>query len=374
MIKRMLIMLIAVGILFGGIFGYKAFTNAMMMKYMMMGGAKPVVVSSIKAAVHPWQPRIRAVGTLRAVRGVDVSSEVAGAVEGVYFKSGDEVKAGKILVRLNVDADLAQLRALEASAALARTVYDRDKKQLAVQAISQAVVDADAAELKARRAQVAQQAAMVAKKIIRAPFDGKAGISRVNPGQYLNPGEKIVTVQALESVYVDFYLPQQELARVAIGQDVDVAIDSYPGRDFAGIITAINAKVETDSRNIEVEAVIDNPKHELFPGMFASVEVQAGRIKNQITIPQSAVIFNPYGATVFLVEKKAEEGKEPVLVAKQTFVLTGETRGDQIAVIKGIQEGDMVVTAGQMKLKNGSVVVINNEVQPTNDLAPQPVD
>jgi membrane fusion protein (multidrug efflux system) len=375
MIKRMAIMLALVGILFGGIFGYKAFMHAMMMKYMFAGGVPPAVVSAVKAESLPWQARIRAVGSIRAVRGVDVSAEIPGLVESVHFKSGDEVKSGALLVKLNTDTERAQMQSLQAGAELSRIIYERDLKQLEAQVVSQAVVDADSAELKNRRAQLAQQKSLTAKKFIRAPFSGQLGISTVTRGQYLNPGEKIVTLQLLDSVYVDFFLPQQDLSRIAVGQEVDAMTDTYPGRVFKGKITAINPRVDADSRNVQVQVTIDNPKHELLPGMFASVEVLAGKPKEYVTVPQAAVTFNPYGETVYLVhEKEKNADGKPVLAVKQVFVTSGEARGDQLSLLSGVKEGDTVVTSGQMKLKNGSVVIINNEVPVSNDAAPQKID
>ena len=375
MIKRMVIMLLAVGVLFGGIFGYKAFMHGMMMKYMFSGGVPPVTVSAVQAEALPWQPRIKAVGSIRAVRGVDVTTEIPGLVESVHFKSGDEVKAGALLVRLNTDTDRAQLQSLQAGTELSRIIYERDQKQLEVQAVSQAIVDTDAAELKNRRAQLAQQKALTAKKFIRAPFSGQLGISALSRGQYLNPGEKIVTLQLLDAVYVDFYLPQQDLSRIAQGQEVDVTTDTYPGRMFKGRVTAVSPKVEADSRNVQVQVTVDNPQHELLPGMFASVEVLAGKPRMCVTVPQTAVTFNPYGETVYVVQEKSKDADgKPVLTAKQVFVATDEARGDQVSLVQGVKAGDMVVTSGQMKLKNGSVVIINNEVPVSNDAAPKPVD
>jgi membrane fusion protein, multidrug efflux system len=375
MSKRMLVMLVAIVLFFGGIFGYKMFMAQMMKKYMSAAQAPPAVVTAVKAEFHSWQPQIFAVGSLRAVRGVDVTSETSGLVRALYFKSGDEVKAGQVLVQLNADADIAQLHSLEAAADLANTVYERDKKQFAVQAISQAALDADAADLKGKQAQVAQQAALVEKKTIRASFAGRLGISTVNQGQYMNPGDKIVTLQALDSIYVDFYLPQQALSRLAIGQRISVTTDTYPGRKFAGRLTAIDPKVDPNTRNVQVEVLIDNPKHQLLPGMYATVEVQTGGMQRYITLPQTAVTYNPYGDTVYLVEEKGKntDGK-PQLIVKQTFVTVGATRGDQVAILTGIKEGDTVVTSGQIKLKNGSVVIVNNQVQPTNEEVPQPED
>jgi membrane fusion protein (multidrug efflux system) len=282
---------------------------------------------------------------------------------------------GQILVQLNADSDIAQLRSSEASAELARTVYERDKKQFAVKAVSQAVLDADEADLKSKRAIVAEQTAIVAKKSIRAPFSGRLGITTVNPGQYLNPGDKVVTLQSLDNLFADFYLPQQELANLSLGQKVILTTDSYPGRSFTGKITSINPKVDPETRNIQIEARIANPGQLLLPGMFASVQVQAGPVQKYLTVPQTAVAFNPYGETIFVVQQgeKGPDGKAG-LIAKQVFVSTGATRGDQVAILKGIKEGDIIVTAGQLKLKNGSPVIINNKIVPTDDQAPKPID
>ncbi len=374
MVKRMFIMLVVVGLVFGGIFGYKAFMGQMMMKYLGSMGKAPVSVSVVKAETASWQSELKAVGTLRAVRGVDIAGEVPGLVESVLFKSADEVTEGQVLVKLNTATDVAQLHALEAAADLAQSVYDRDRKQLEIQAVSQAVVDADSAELKSRRAQVAQQNAYIEKKIIKAPFTARLGIGTINPGQYLNPGEKIVTLQALDSLYADFYLPQQELARLVVGQDVSVVSDTYPDRMFIGKISAVNARVDENSRNIHVEARIANPTKELLPGMFVSVRVAVGREKEYLTLPQSAVVFNPYGETVYLIQEKPVVGSKPMLTVRQVFITVGETRGDQTAVVKGVNPGDQVVTSGQIKLRNGAVVVINNKIQPANESRPSTVD
>jgi membrane fusion protein (multidrug efflux system) len=375
MTKRMVIMLVAVGVVFGGIFGYQAFQARMMKKYMSAGGVPPVTVSTVKAAFDAWQPQLKAVGTLRAVWGVDVSSEIEGLVKSIHFKSGDEVKAGQLLVQLNVDADVAQLSALEAAAWLAQTTYERNRKLLETQAISQATMDAYAADLKGKRALVAQQAALVDKKTIRAPFAGRLGIGYVNPGQYVNSGEKIVTLQSLDTIYVDFYLPQQELSRIVKGQTVVVTTDTFPGKSFSGTVSAVNSKVDPQTRNVEIEGTIHNPRHELLPGMYTSVEVLSGAAQRYLTLPRTAVTFNPYGETVYIVEEKGKgsDGKS-ALFAKQSFVTMGPARGDQVAILKGIKEGDLIITSGQLKLKSGSPVIINNQVQPLSDAAPAPVE
>ncbi len=373
MTKRMVIMLAAVVILFGGIFGYKAFMANMMKKYMSSGQMPPVTVTAEKASTDTWQPQIKAVGSLRAVRGVEVASEIAGLVKSVHFTSGDEVKAGQVLVKLNADSDIAQLQALEAAAGLARSTFERDRKQLEAQAISQAALDIDSAELKSKQALVAQQAALINKKTMSAPFAGRLGIGSVNPGQYINPGDRIVTLQSLDYLYVDFSLPQQELSRIMKGQTIAATSDAYPGKTFSGTVSAINPQVETSTRNVRIEAKIANPGHELLPGMFVSVEVKAGQAQSYLTLPRTAVVFNPYGETVYLVDDKGKDGK-PALFARQTFITVGPSRGDQIAVLSGIREGETVVTSGQLKLRSGSPVIIDNKVRPLNDAAPKPMD
>lgn len=375
MSKKMLLMLVIVGCVFGGIWGYHAFGSYMMKQYFATQKEPPVSVSTVRAGTQLWQPGIKVVGDLRAVRGVEISSEAAGQVQAIHFSSGDEVQLGDVLVELNADADRARLKALKSAAELARIVYERDKKQLEVQAVSQAVVDAGIAELKGREAQVEEQEAMIAKKTIRAPFPGKLGISTLSVGGYLNPGETFVTLQAMDPLRVDFFVPQQNLSRLSTGQTVVITTDAHPGREFEGKITALAPRVDKDSRNILVEATVANPAGELLPGMFVSVEVKSGSVLNQVTIPQACVSFNPYGETVFLVEEN-DKGDDGLLVlkARQTFIKTGETRGDQIAVLEGIPVGSEVVSAGQHKLKNGSLLVISNEPALPNDPAPDPRD
>jgi membrane fusion protein (multidrug efflux system) len=368
-------MLGCVGLLFGGIFGFKAFVGYKMGKAMAVRGIPPITVSTIEARKADWQPRMEAVGTVRATAGVDVTTEIDGLVRTVHFNSGDPVKKGQVLVQLNADSDRALLQSLKAQADLAKTTYDRDKAQILVKAISQATLDAAQADLASKKAQVNEQAALVDKKTIRAPFSGRVGISTVNPGQYLKAGDRIVTLQSLDKVYVDFNLAQEDIARVRLGQTVAVTTDTYPGRTFHGRITAINPEVDPQSRNLEIEATLSNRTHALLPGMFTSVVVRTGKVQHFITLPQTAVTYNPYGETVFVVKKtgKGPRGK-PKLIARQTFVTTGRVRGDQVAILKGIQVGDTIVTGGQLKLRSGSPVIIDNSIEPSNEAAPQPTD
>lgn len=360
MVKRMVLMLIAVGLVLGGIFGFQAFRGIMIKKYMASMGNQPQTVATATARLQEWQSRITAVGTLRAEKGADLSLEVAGIVEAISFKSGDDVPAGAVLLRLRADDDAAKLQALEATAQLASITYERDSKQFQAQAISRATLDTDTANLQNAEAQVAQQKALIDKKVIRAPFAGHLGLRAVDLGQYVNAGTNVVTLQSLDPIFADFYLPQREIARIKVSQPVSVRVDAYPDRDFAGQITAIDPKVDASSRNVQIRATIRNPGHVLLPGMFANVDVDTGAPARYLTVPQTAITFNPYGDTIFLVEQKGTgpSGK-PRLVARQSFVTTGPTRGDQIAVLKGLREGDTIVVAGQIKLRNGTPVVIH---------------
>jgi membrane fusion protein, multidrug efflux system len=375
MIKRMLMMLVLVGVVLGGLFGFKAFVGGKIKEAMASMADLPQTVSAAKAASSDWQPRIDAVGSLRAVRGAELSLEVAGVVEEITFQSGDEVQAGQILLRLRNDDDVAKLQSLEATAQLAQITYDRDVKQLKAQAISQAIVDNDEANLRNAKAQVAQQKAMVDKKTLRAPFAGRLGLRQVDLGQFLSAGTVIATLQSLDPIFVDFLLPQQSVAQLSVGQTVRVKVDAFLGREFAGKITAINPKVETASRNIQVRATLPNRDQKLLPGMFATVELETGAPQRLVTLPQTAVSYNPYGSLVYIVDDKAKDaGGKPHPVARQVFVTTGATRGDQVAILKGVSEGDTVVTSGQVKLRNGVPLAIDNRIVPTNDAAPKPVD
>ncbi len=375
MIKRMLIMLILVGAVLGGLFGFKTFVNGKIKEAMAGMANMPQTVSATKAETSDWQPKIDAVGTLRAVRGAELSLEVPGVVEAITFQSGDEVKEGQVLLTLRKQDEEARLQSLEATASLAQITYDRDLKQLKAQAISQAIVDNDEANLRNARAQVAVQKAILDKKTLRAPFDGKLGLRQVDLGQFLAAGTMIATLQSLNPIYVDFLLPQQAVAQIAVGDRVRAKIDAFPGHTFEGKITAINPKIETGSRNVQVRATLPNADQKLMPGMFAAVELDTGAAQRLVTLPQTAVSYNPYGSLVYVVDDKGKGAEaKPELVARQVFVTTGATRGDQVAILKGVSEGDTVVTSGQIKLRNGVPVVVDNRAVPTNDAAPTIVD
>jgi membrane fusion protein (multidrug efflux system) len=389
MTKRMLIMiggvLVVVLLLVGGFILH--------IQKLIAASPKPYpqTVTATKVSSQDWQPTLAAVGSVVPVRGVDVTTEIAGLVREIHFKSGQDVRKGDVLVELNADSDKAQLAALEAAADLSATVLKRDKAQFDAQAIAQAQVDADAADLKSKRALAAQQQAIIDKKTIRAPFSGKLGITTVNPGQYVNPGDKIVTLQTIDPIYVDFNLPQKQVGSLQVGQVVNVTSDGFAGLLFPGKITAISPKVDTTTRNVVVEATLANPKRQLLPGMFANAAVEVGDKKHYLTLPQTAITYNPYGSTVFVVmtaDEAAAAAREAAsgasaaapakaasgsgLVVQQAFVITGETRGDQVAILKGLKEGQQVVTSGQVKLKNGTSIVIDNSVLPANSPNPTP--
>ena len=375
MIKRMLIMLVLVGAVLGGLFGFKVFVGGKIKEAMAGLASMPQTVSSTTATSSDWQPKIDAVGSLRAVRGADLSLEVPGGVEEITFNSGDEVQEGQLLLRLRNADEVARLKSLEATAQLAQITYDRDVKQLKAQAISQAIVDNDEASLRNAKAQVDTQKAIVDKKYLRAPFTGKLGLRQIDLGQFLSAGTVIATLQALDPIFVDFLLPQQSVAKLSTGQAVKVKVDAFPNRVFEGKITAINPKIETASRNIQVRATLPNDDQKLLPGMFATVELETGAAERLVTLPQTAVVYNPYGSVVYMVDDKGKgpDGK-PQLTARQVFVTTGATRGDQVAITKGVSEGDTVVTSGQLKLRNGAPLAIDNRILPANDPAPKIVD
>ena len=398
--KRMILMIVGVLVLIAVIAGIKV----LLVMRMIASFPKPApsTVSTARAEYQPWQPQLSAVGTLRAVHGADLALDVSGLVTKVNMKSGDDVKQGQVLVQLRDSEDVAQLQQLEAAAALARVTFDRARQQLAVQAISKADYDAASADFKAKQAAVEQQKVVVAKKQLRAPFAGRAGIVTVNPGAYLNAGTTIVTLQQMDPLYVDFFVPQKELSRLHVGQHTSLRLDAFGKREFAGKVTAINPKVDNDTRNVQVEATVPNPDGALTPGMFAKVSVDVGTSQRYLTLPQTAVVYNPYGETIYLVMKKSafdaaqkaaiaqqdsdqqstaapaknnpQNGDLPpdALVVQQTFVVTDGTRGDQIAVVKGLKAGDEVVTSGQLKLKNGAPIKIDNSVRPADSANPTP--
>jgi len=372
--RRMTIMLCGVFLLLGLIFGFNQLKTFMIKHFISGMGLPPATVSTIVIATTEWQPKLTSVGNVRAFRGVELSTEVAGLVASVPIKSGQDVKEGELLIKLNDVSDVAQLNSLKALADLAKVINERDRQQLAIQAISKNVFDTSAADAKSKQAQVEQQTALVSKKNLKAPFSGRVGIVSINPGQYVNSGDKLLTLQTLDPIFVDFNLPQNNAEQIQVGQVVEVTTDAFKDASFTGKITAVSPKVDTNTRNIQVEAQLANPDKKILPGMFANVNIKLGDQVKLLTLPQTAVTYNPYGSTVFIAKptgKKDKQGKE-ALEAQQVFVTTGATRGDQVAILKGVEEGATVVTSGQLKLKNGTPLIINNKVEPANSPNPKP--
>lgn len=395
--KRLIIVILVVAILFALLIGFNTFKGIMIGKFMKSMGNPPQTVSTMTVAYQDWQPHVQAVGNVRAVHGADLAFDVAGLVESVDVKSGADVKKGQVLIKL-VDADdRAKLEALNATAQLAKLTADRSKQQLAVQAISKAQYDADMANLKSAQANAAAQQALVDKKTLRAPFAGRIGIITANPGQYINVGTTVVTLQQLDPVYVDFTVPQSTLDQLQVGGKVEVTADAFKDKTFGGKVSATDPKIDLSTRNVGVEATVANPDKLLVPGMFTQVAVDSGAPQRYLTLPQTAISYAPYGDTVFVVHEgappeldangqpveakssanakaPAKDKNGPSHYVQQVVVTVGQTRGDQVAIESGIKQGDVIVTSGQLKLKNGTPVNINNKVQPAFNPNPQPVE
>ncbi len=359
---RMSLMLIMVGLLAAFLIGFHAVKAAMLQKITEKIQNEQPTVATMKAVLQPWQASLPAVGSLRAFNGADIAPEIGGVIDAVNFVSGQTVQAGSILVHLRLNDDSAKLAELQATAELDAITLQRDQRQLAAKGVARSVVDTDIANLKVARAQLAAQQAVINEKTIRAPFAGRLGVRQIDLGQYVAAGTTLVTLQALDPMLVDFYLPQQALDEIKPGGKVTVTVDAYPGKEFTGIIAAVNSKVDSSSRMLQVRATIANPNAALLPGMFANVSVDAGKPQMLVTIPQTAVAYHPYGSLVYVIEDKAGANGRAQKKAFQHFVTTGAARGDQVSILKGLQSDEQVVTAGQMKLHDGAAIKIDNSV------------
>lgn len=348
--------------------------KAMQIRAMIAQGKKmvppPETVTSATIKSESWENALTAVGSLTAVQGVTIAAELAGKIVQINFESGLRAKKGDILVRQDISSEEAQLPGAEAQVTLARTVLERDAKMLPKKIVSQADYDAAVATQQQAQAQANNIRATIAKKTIRAPFGGRLGIRQVNLGQTLREGDPIVTLQALDPIYADFSLPQQELGRLRTGLPVRVTSDALPGITVDGRITAINPLVDADTRNIKLQATLDNHEEKLRPGMFVTVAVGLPSIQKVLVIPATAVLYAPYGDSVFVVtdDKDHKGGK----VLRQQFVRLGEKRGDFVAVTSGVKEGETIVSTGVFKLRNGQVAVVDNRLAPSFKTAPRP--
>jgi membrane fusion protein (multidrug efflux system) len=346
-----------------------------LVKFLLSGASftpPPATVATTHAQLTDWQPQLRAIGTLHAIQGADLSSELAGQVTRIGFHPGDDVRKGTLLVQLRDDSDRATLAALRAGAVLAAQTYKRDVALNKENAISKLEFDTARANMQNAQGQADAQAALVDKKGIRAPYDGRVGINQVDVGQYVTAGQVLVTLQELNPIYVDFEIPQQQLTDLNVGGKITLTTDAVENKSFEGHVVAFDPKVDPATRNVHVRAAVSNPDKVLLPGMFATVEVDVHQPVRQITLPQTAVVFSPYGDTVFVVVHAKDAKGNDGLVVRQRFVVTGEQRGDQVAITSGVKPDEDIVSSGQIKLKNGVPVVINNSVVLPNEPAPTP--
>lgn len=366
--RRMLIMLGVVLLIVLVLGAYKAFS----VYTMIQGFSKPkppISVAVATVAEQPWQMRLPTVGTLKALQGVNLSLEIAGTVKDLMFESGQKVKAGQPLLQLDSAVESALLETAQADLGLAQLDFGRGSQLVDSRAISKGEFDRLSAQLQKNKATVNQLKASLAKKRILAPFSGTIGIRQVDVGDYLASGTMIATLQDLSSLYVDFFLPEQSVPKIALGQPVQVIVSAYPSENFAGTISAINPKVENSTRNFLVRATLANPDGKLLPGMFASLQVLLPDPQPHIVVPESAITYTLYGNSLYVVgQKKAEDGSvekddqgQPILIAERRFIETGERRDGWVMINKGVQTGEQVVTAGQLKLDNGAHIAISDD-------------
>ena len=386
--KRMVIMLIILAVVFGLIFGFKAFMSKMMNDFFDNMPQPAAAVSTYEVRQDNWASILEAVGTVNAVNGVNVTAQVPGEVEAIEFESGDSVKKGDVLIRLEAAADRAQLNALEATAGLARQEYDRYQRLFKQGTISRSELDNRRAQRDQAVAQAQAQREQLNYKTVRAPFDGVLGIRQVDLGQFLQAGTPVVSLNQLQPIFVDFALPEQELSRIEKGLKVRVTLDAYTDQQFEGEISAIEPGVSEATRNVSVQARFENEDNKLRPGMFASVDIQLPQSEDVVVIPRTAISYAPYGNAVFVLkdapqkgesdeneesdadsEKKAEGADK---IVKKRFVKLGRRRGDLVAVIDGLKPGEVVATSGLLKLRNDAAVTIENDVQPSADATPTP--
>jgi membrane fusion protein (multidrug efflux system) len=372
--KLWIAVIVGLMVMTGTLAGVKALQIGAMIKAGKSFVPPPESVTSARIEAVDWQSMQPAVGTLVAVQGVTLASELPGMVRQIGFESGASVKKGAELVKLDTSVEEAQLQAALADALLANQHLERARKLRA--GGNNTVADLDAAEARAKQAEasVAILRATIAKKTIRAPFDGRLGIRQVELGQVLSPGTPIATLHSVQSIYAEFMLPQQTLDTLRLGMNVRMSIDSFPGSTWEGRITTINSEVDVATRNVRVRATFPNPDGRLRAGMFASVNVLSGEARQVLIIPATAVIYAPFGDSVFTVEEKKGADDTAIAVVSQKFVRLGERRGDLVAVESGLQAGEMVVSSGAFKLRNGSMVIVKNELAPPVEVAPRPVE
>jgi membrane fusion protein (multidrug efflux system) len=359
-------MLVICGIIFGIIVGIYIVKKTLFIYFISHYEPPPVTISASIATTKTWESYLTSVGTLKAVNGTDISAETSGIVTEIHFNSGQSVQKGDLLVRLDMAVEQADLKSNQARLALTQINYNRNKTLLKKNVTSQAEFDTTAAQLLEAQANEEGTQAKINQKTITAPFAGKIGIRQINLGEYISAGTTIVTLQTLDPLYVDFNLPEQYLSNLYLQQPIEITvnIDSTKTKLVKGVITAINSKVDQLTRNLLVQATIPNQDLQLLPGMFANVRVWLPIKNNVITLPQTAISYSLHGDSVFIIEEKGKDKKgNPILHVTRQYVKVGERRGDEIAIIDGVKKGDSVVTAGQLKLQNGTHIVIDNSVE-----------
>ena len=364
-------LLIVVGILAG--------IKALQIRAMIAQGKKfvppPEIVTSAPVTADSWETLLTSVGSLDAVQGVTVTAEITGKVVEIAFSAGSRVAAGDLLVQQDISAEKAQLRSAESASELARIEFTRTKKLLANKVISQSDFDSAQAQLTQASAQADNIRAVIAKKTIRAPFAGRLGLRQINLGQVIKEGQAIVTLQSMHPIFVNFLLPQQQLAQIHTGLTVRVSSDALPGKVITCPITAISPEVDAATRNIRVQATLANEEELFRAGMYVNVAVVLPAKEKVLVIPATAVLYAPYSDSVFVIEEKKDDaGASAGKTIRQQFVRLGEKRGDFIAVISGLKEGDQIVSTGAFKLRNGQSVKVDNKLAPEFKLAPQPAE
>lgn len=352
--------------------GYKGYS--IYQQIQMFSAPKPAIsVSASRVEERPWQQRIPAIGTLKAFQGVDLTVEVSGIVQSVLFESGEQVKQDQPLVQMSSDVETANLATAKADLNLARVQFERGQKLVARQNLSKSEYDQLAAENTKAKASVDQLQALLAKKRILAPFSGTIGIRQVDVGDFLSSGTSIATLQDISQLYLDFFLPEQDVPQVAVNQKLKFTVAAYPQQDFMASISAINPKVEDSTRNVQVRATLKNPDNKLLPGMFANLQLLLADNSAQKVIPETAVTYTLYGNSVYVVaEKKDEQGNvvneedgKPQLIAQRRVIETGERRDGLVVILKGLQTGERVVTSGQLKLDNDAHIKIVDQPSAT---------
>lgn len=374
MAKRMVLMLVVILALLGGL----GFVKFKQVEAAIEQGKNfkipPTAVTTVIAKNETWPSTLSVIGTAAAIQGVTVSADLPGTIDKIHFESGQWVKEGEILVELDTRQERAQLASLEAQRDLAKITYGRSTELVKSGVIARQEFDNAEAQQKATEAQVGDTKAAIARKTIRAPFSGVLGIRQVSLGQYLAAGQAIVSLQTLSPIYVNFGVPQQETGKVTPGHVVRVTNSDLPGMGFTGRILALDSVINEQTRNIQVQAVVTNKENRLRPGMFVQLELPLGSPREAVSLPASAINYAPYGDSVFVVTDMKDPKGNTYRGVRQQVVKVEGSRGDQVAVISGLNPGDEVVSSGVFKLRNGAPVVVNNDVKPSNSASPKPED